>query len=172
MGNANSLINIEEARKVFCGNDSIKKRSYAITIEICIHNIGDKLAKNLQEIMELLIECVITEIDEDVKEEMYMALRNMVMLNEYKYVKGEVERLVTKIGLLKNRDLAEAIYIISETYDARYIKLFERYITYPYDEVQDAAKEAIRDIKYAENMKRKLRKALIQGLYQIIRIRK
>lgn len=153
MGQIESLVDIEEAKKVFWGNDSMKKRSYATTIGICMHNIGDKLAKNLQEIMELLIECVITEKDEDAKEEMYMALRNLVILNEDKYVKGEVERLVTKIGLLKNRELAEAIYIISETYDARYIKLFEKYITYPYDEVQDAAKEAIHDIKYAEKMK-------------------
>lgn len=158
MGIVDPLINIEDATRVFSGNDAQKKASYAAMIGRTMIGVREKSKENLRQIMKILIEYVIVEKDDFAKEEMYTALLYIVTLNDLEYVKDEVESLVTKLELLKDKDLAEAIYVISETYEARYIKLFEKYIAYPYDEVQDAAKEAIHDIKYAEKMKREKNK--------------
>ena len=41
------------------------------------------------------------ENDEDVKEEMFMALRNMVSLNDEKNIKSSIKTLIDKLELLK-----------------------------------------------------------------------
>lgn len=81
MGYVDPIINLEEAKKVFWGNDGKEKASYAAMIGRTMIGVREKSQQNLGQIMELLIECVIVEKDEYAKEEMFMALKDLVGFN-------------------------------------------------------------------------------------------
>lgn len=153
MEKINGFVDIEEAKKVFYGNEGIEKASYAAMVGRTMISIDEKRQKNLQEIMNLIIECIVMENDEDVKEEMFMALRNMVSLNDEKNIKSSIKTLIDKLELLKDNDIAEALLVISYTFDIEYLELMQKYKTYPNQYVQEVVKEAIVGIELKEKTK-------------------
>lgn len=143
MGKNNCLIDIGEAKEILNGNNNQDKISYLVMIGRTMVYINEQKRENLQDLIKLMIEHILVENDKDVKEEIFMALSNIALLNNYEYVKKPFSILIDKLELLESDDLAEALLVISNTFQVEYLDLMNKYKEYPDEYVKEIVNDAI-----------------------------
>lgn len=143
MGKNNCLIDIAEAKEILNGDNNQDKISYLVMIGRTMVYINEQKRENLQDLIKLMTEHILVENDKEVKEEIFMALSNIALLNNYEYVKKPFSILIDKLELLESDDLAEALLVISNTFQVEYLDLMNKYKEYPDKYVKEIVNDAI-----------------------------
>lgn len=139
----NCLIDIAEAKEILNGDNNQDKISYLVMIGRTMVYINEQKRENLQDLIKLMTEHILVENDKEVKEEIFMALSNIALLNNYEYVKKPFSILIDKLELLESDDLAEALLVISNTFQVEYLDLMNKYKEYPDKYVKEIVNDAI-----------------------------